>query len=153
MKIFIGWDSREEIAYEVCRASLLKHTSIPLDIRPIKQYELREKSLYWRERDPLSSTEFSFTRFLTPHLANHEGWAVFMAWRHRRVDRLHGRCEGGVRGQAQLQPAREEQDGRGRADTVPAQELVKSDADELQSSVSEETHGRGCEPLFWIVFT
>ena len=78
MKIFIGWDSRENIAYEVCKASLLKHSSIPLDIYPIKQREMRERNLYWREHDPLSSTEFSFTRFLTPYLAGYEGWAVFM---------------------------------------------------------------------------
>ena len=78
MKIFIGWDSREDIAYQVCKKSLEKHTSIPLDIQPIKQYEMREKNLYWREQDPLSSTEFSFTRFLTPYLTGYKGWAVFM---------------------------------------------------------------------------
>ena len=78
MKIFIGWDSREDIAYEVCKASLIKHSSIPLDIQPIKQREMRERNLYWREHDPLSSTEFSFTRFLVPYLAGYKGWAVFM---------------------------------------------------------------------------
>jgi hypothetical protein len=69
MKIFIGWDSREDVAYRACKRSLEKHTSVPLDIQPIKQQEMREKNLYWREHDPLSSTEFSFTRFLVPHLA------------------------------------------------------------------------------------
>lgn len=78
MKIYIGWDSREDVAYQVCRASLLKHTSVPLDIRPIKQVDMRVRDLYWRERDNLSSTEFSFTRFLTPYLANYKEWAVFM---------------------------------------------------------------------------
>jgi hypothetical protein len=78
MKIFIGWDSREDIAYQVCRESLIKHSSIPLDIVPLKQSELRERNLYWRDRDPLSSTEFSFTRFLVPYLAGYKGWAVFM---------------------------------------------------------------------------
>jgi len=78
VKVFIGWDSREDIAYQVCRKSLLKHSSIPLDIQPIKQSELRERGLYTREFDPLSSTEFSFTRFLTPYLAGYDGWAVFM---------------------------------------------------------------------------
>ena len=78
MKVFIGWDSREDIAYQACRKSLLKHASIPLDIQPIKQSELRERNLYWRETYPLSSTEFSFTRFLTPYLAGYDGWAVFM---------------------------------------------------------------------------
>jgi hypothetical protein len=78
MKIFIGWDSREDIAYQVCKRSLEKHTSVPLEIQPIKQNEMREKGLYWREHDPFSSTEFSFTRFLVPYLAGYKGWAVFM---------------------------------------------------------------------------
>jgi hypothetical protein len=77
LRVFVGWDSREDIAYQVCRKSILKHASIPVDIQPIKQSELREQGLYWREHDPLSSTEFSFTRFLTPHLAGYDGWAVF----------------------------------------------------------------------------
>lgn len=78
MKFFIGWDSREEIAYEVAKRSLLEKTSIPIEVKPIKQREMREKNLYWRDHDPLSSTEFSFTRFLTPYLAGYEGWAVFV---------------------------------------------------------------------------
>ena len=77
MKIFIGWDSREDIAFQVCRESLLRHTSIPLDITPIKQTELRDLNLYWREKDPHASTEFSLTRFLTPYLAGYSGWALF----------------------------------------------------------------------------
>ena len=77
LRVFVGWDSREDIAYQVCRKSILKHASIPVDIQPIKQSELREQGLYWREHDPLSSTEFSFTRFLTPHLAGYDGWALF----------------------------------------------------------------------------
>ena len=78
MKVFIGWDSREDIAYQVCRESLARNSSIWLDIKPIKQQEMRERNLYWREHDPLSSTEFSFTRFLVPYLTGYNGWAVFM---------------------------------------------------------------------------
>ncbi|PWA50178.1 protein CDI [Artemisia annua] len=77
-KIFIGYDTREDLAYEVCRFSLLKRASIPLEIIPIKQTELRAKNLFWRERNKLESTEFSFTRFLTPYLANYEWWALFV---------------------------------------------------------------------------
>jgi lipopolysaccharide biosynthesis glycosyltransferase len=78
LRVFIGWDSREDIAYQVCRRSILRHTSIPVDIKPIVQSELRDRGLYTREADPLSSTEFSFTRFLTPYLAGYNGWAVFV---------------------------------------------------------------------------
>ena len=78
LRVFVGWDSREEIAYEVCKQSLEAHSSIPLEIIPIKQYEVRRRGLYTRDSDPLSSTEFSFTRFLVPHLADYRGWAVFV---------------------------------------------------------------------------
>lgn len=77
-RIYIGYDPKEDIAYEVCRYSLLKHSSIPLEIIPIKQSVLREQNIYTRPRGSLESTEFSFTRFLTPFLAGYKGWAVFV---------------------------------------------------------------------------
>ena len=78
MKVFIGWDSREDIAYQVCADSLARHSSVGLEIYPIRQEVMKGKGIYWREPDPSSSTEFSFTRFLTPYLAGYEGWALFM---------------------------------------------------------------------------
>lgn len=77
MKAFIGWDSREELAFQVCERSLRLNATVPLDVWPLKQNELRERNLYWREQDPLSSTEFSFTRFLVPYLTGYSGWALF----------------------------------------------------------------------------
>lgn len=78
LKIFVGYDPREDLAYEVCCYSILKRSSIPVEVHPIKQSDLRSKGLYWRERGPTESTEFSFSRFLTPFLANFEGWAMFV---------------------------------------------------------------------------
>ena len=78
LRIYVGWDSREDIAYQVCKRSLEQHSSIPLQIVPIKQDDLRLRGLYWRGPDAMSSTEFSFTRFLTPYLAGYTGWAVFV---------------------------------------------------------------------------
>jgi len=77
-RVFVGYDPREDMAYRVCRRSLLRRSSIPLEITPIVQQELREAGLYWRERGPTESTEFSFTRFLTPYLAGYRGWALFV---------------------------------------------------------------------------
>uniref|UniRef100_A0A1D1XJD8 Protein CDI n=2 Tax=Anthurium amnicola TaxID=1678845 RepID=A0A1D1XJD8_9ARAE len=77
-KIFVGYDPREDVAYGVCRRSILKRASIPVEVIPIKQQELRAAGLFWRERGPTESTEFSFTRFLTPYLAGYRGWAVFV---------------------------------------------------------------------------
>lgn len=76
-RVFVGYDSREDIAYQVCRTSLLRHSTLDLHIEPIVQEKLRSQGLYWRERDPLASTEFTYTRFLTPYLAGYQGWALF----------------------------------------------------------------------------
>ena len=78
MRIYVGWDSREDIAYQVCKASIEAHASVPVQVLPIKQSVMRQRGLYWRAPDALSSTEFSITRFLTPHLAGYQGWAVFV---------------------------------------------------------------------------
>jgi hypothetical protein len=76
-RIFIGWDQREPEAFDVAKFSLERRASIALDVQPIKREVLRGKSLYWRDEDPLASTEFTYTRFLTPALAGFEGWALF----------------------------------------------------------------------------
>jgi lipopolysaccharide biosynthesis glycosyltransferase len=77
MQIFVGWDSREEEAYDVCVHSLRRHTSHPVNILPLKQAELRAQGIYQRGADPLASTEFTYTRFLVPALAQYKGWALF----------------------------------------------------------------------------
>jgi len=78
-KVFIGWDSREQDAAEVCRYSILKHTSEPVEIHFLKLEELQaQDGLYTREPDPNSSTEFTFSRFLVPYLCNYTGTALFV---------------------------------------------------------------------------
>lgn len=77
-RVFIGWDSREDIAYQVARRSLLRHASIPVEVTPIKLPELVARGLYTRPVDPLASTEFTYSRFLVPHLAGYAGWALFV---------------------------------------------------------------------------
>ena len=77
LRIFIGWDSREDIAYQVARQSILDNASIPVEITPIKLAQLVSRGIYTRDIDPLASTEFTYSRFLTPHLAGFEGWALF----------------------------------------------------------------------------
>lgn len=77
LKVFVGYDSREDDAYEVCAASIRRHASGPVEIIPIKQADMRDQGLYWRDVDPLASTEFTYTRFLVPKLAGFQGWALF----------------------------------------------------------------------------
>ena len=74
---FIGYDSKEDIAYRVCKHSLLNKTNLDLDIKSLKLYELVSKNYYTRSIDPLASTEFTYSRFLIPALMNYDGWAVF----------------------------------------------------------------------------
>ena len=78
LKIFIGWDSREPEAAEVCEYSIKKHATVPVEIHFLKQAELRAREIYTREPDLQSSTEFTFTRFLVPYLCNYQGHAVFV---------------------------------------------------------------------------
>lgn len=76
MKIYIGWDTREDIAYQVCKHSIQRR-SPDTEVVALKQHELRATGVYTRSVDPLSSTEFTFTRFLVPYLNDYKGWAVF----------------------------------------------------------------------------
>lgn len=77
LKIFVGYDTREDIAYQVCRHSILKRSSIDVEVIPIKQQELRDAGIYTRGVDKLGSTEFTFTRFFVPYLTGFTGQAVF----------------------------------------------------------------------------
>ena len=76
-QVFVGYDTREDIAYQVCEYSIKRFNPV-VQVEPLIQQELRQKKIYWREVDKLASTEFTFTRFLVPHLMNFKGWALFI---------------------------------------------------------------------------
>ena len=78
LKIYIGYDSREDIAYQICKESILQTASVPVEIIPLKQKELKKEGIYKRKKDRLGSTEFTFTRFLVPYLNQYNGWALFI---------------------------------------------------------------------------
>ena len=75
INIFIGYDSKERVAYNVLSHSIIQN-SMKLAITPIALNHLKDD--FVRERNVLSSTEFSFSRFMIPHLMNYQGWALFM---------------------------------------------------------------------------
>ncbi len=77
LDFFIGYDSKEDIAYRVCKYSILNKTAFNVKIRSLKLYELIAKNMYTRSVDPLASTEFTYSRFLIPALMNYSGWAIF----------------------------------------------------------------------------
>jgi hypothetical protein len=76
INIFVGYDSNEKIAHHVLTESILRRSTKPVAITPI--YLPNIKDDFVRERNNISSTEFSFSRFIIPHLMNYQGWALFM---------------------------------------------------------------------------
>ena len=76
INIFIGYDSKERVAFNVLSYSILKHSTRPVSITPI--YLKNIKDNFTRERSNIESTEFSFSRFIVPHLMNYKGWVLFM---------------------------------------------------------------------------
>lgn len=76
INVFIGYDSKEKAAFNVLAHSILKHSTQPVAITPV--YLENIKDTFVRERNSISSTEFSFSRFIVPHLMNYQGWALFM---------------------------------------------------------------------------
>lgn len=73
--MFIGYDSEQSLASAVFAHSLLRRSSIPVEVTYLMLSQL--KSIFDRPRDPLQSTEFAFTRFLVPFLCGYSGRALF----------------------------------------------------------------------------
>lgn len=78
LRVFIGYDPRESVAYHVASHSILRRASVPVSITPIARSQLQKCFGPLRPCADNESTDFSWTRFFTPALAGYEGWAVFM---------------------------------------------------------------------------
>ena len=74
IRVFIGYDADETVAYHVLAHSILARSRVPVSITPLKLSQLT----LTRARDPMQSTEFAFSRFLVPWLCDYEGFAIFM---------------------------------------------------------------------------
>ncbi len=70
LKVFIGYDPREPIAYSVLAHSIITRASRPVSIHPLMLSQLG--TLHSRPRSPQQSTDFAYSRFLTPFLAGGE---------------------------------------------------------------------------------
>jgi hypothetical protein len=75
IKVFIGYDPVESVAWHTMAHSILMRSSKPVALIPVNIANFKE--IYKRPRDPKQSNEFSFTRFLVPYLSNYEGYALF----------------------------------------------------------------------------
>jgi len=76
IRVFIGFDPREAVAFSVLAYSIQSRASCPVSITPLALSQLN--GILTRERHALQSTDFSFSRFLTPYLSRFTGWSVFM---------------------------------------------------------------------------
>jgi len=89
VKVYIGYDAREDAAYKVAEFSMRRHATRPTTVTPLvldklkacglsqRPYRIHRNSLWDVLSDAPCSTEFSNTRFLTPILAQ-TGWALFI---------------------------------------------------------------------------
>ena len=71
----IGYDPVESGTFYTLAHSLHRRSSMPISITPVDLQNLQ--GILTRERHPLQSNEFSFSRFLVPWMMNYQGWAVF----------------------------------------------------------------------------
>ena len=76
IRVYIGYDPREAVAFSVLSYSIQARASEPVLVAPLMLSQL--KGVLTRERHPLQSSDFSFSRFLTPYLSGYSGWSVFM---------------------------------------------------------------------------
>jgi len=76
IRVFIGFDSRMPGVSGVLAHSIQARSSQPVAIGLLSLKQLQR--VFNRARNPLQSTEFSFSRFLVPYLCDYQGWAVFM---------------------------------------------------------------------------
>lgn len=70
LKIFIGYDHRQPVSYNVLQQSILSLSSKPVSITPLvlSQLPIKRQGL----------TPFTYSRFLVPYLCDYEGFALFL---------------------------------------------------------------------------
>lgn len=74
IRLFVGYDTREAIAFDVFTASVVRRTTRPVAITPLA---LRGLERVYVEAHQDGSNQFIYSRFLVPYLCNYEGWAIF----------------------------------------------------------------------------
>lgn len=70
LKVFIGFDPRQTVAFTVCALSIMQRATRPVAITPLilETLPITRKGL----------TPFTYSRFLVPYLCGFEGQAVFL---------------------------------------------------------------------------
>lgn len=70
VRVFIGYDHRQVVAFTVLSRSIIGHAHCRVSIEPlmIDTLPIRKTGL----------TPFTFSRFLVPYLCDYQGWALFL---------------------------------------------------------------------------
>lgn len=70
LRVFIGVDPRQPLAYTVLQSSIIRRSSVPVHITPLLLHQLPVKRV--------GLTEFTYARYAVPYLCDYEGYAIFM---------------------------------------------------------------------------
>jgi lipopolysaccharide biosynthesis glycosyltransferase len=73
IRLVIGFDQREAVAYHTFCQSILEKVSVPVSFTPLALSSLKGFS----ETHTDGSNSFIYSRFLTPWLMEFDGWAIF----------------------------------------------------------------------------
>jgi len=73
IRLAVGFDQREAVAYHVFCQSVISKSSLPIVFLPLALNNLPMYS----ESHSDGSNNFIYSRFLTPHLYDFSGWAIF----------------------------------------------------------------------------
>jgi lipopolysaccharide biosynthesis glycosyltransferase len=66
IRLFCGFDQREEVGYHVFCSSVIRNASQPVSFTPIRDEEQRD-----------GSNTFTYARYRVAEMCGHEGWAIF----------------------------------------------------------------------------
>lgn len=75
MNIHVGYDDAQDIAYEICKYSIIKNAHRK-DIS-ISKINCDTVVGYDRSYDPLASTPFTYARFYIPFINQYKGFSIF----------------------------------------------------------------------------
>jgi len=73
IRLAVGFDQREAVAYHAFCQSVLEKASAPVHFIPLAENTLDD----YKETHTDGSNKFIYSRFLTPHLHGFQGWAIF----------------------------------------------------------------------------
>ncbi len=74
VRLVVGYDAREAVAYHVFVQSVMEHATVPVSVHPLSARSLS----FYRELHADGSNAFIYSRFLTPFLMGYRGWAIYV---------------------------------------------------------------------------